>query len=156
MCINCTGNNKIAKPKKGRRDWVRHGRQGRWLKKWMKLQSGENKARRGWAEKRWWRCAFCRWISNRCHCNDVLLGRCSFHIIAFVRKLSNNLSFFKRQLLNILSENKLFKLLSHSECADTHTHIRTVHTDKEIRRNVYIHATCTHSSGVYQRIVCVT
>lgn len=73
--------------------------QGNEIAKWRPRYGKSSK------QKCWWRCAFCRWISNRCHCNDVLPGRCSFHIIAFVRKLSNNLSFFKRQLLNILSLN---------------------------------------------------
>lgn len=75
----------------------------------------------------WWRCAFYRWFSNRCHCNDVLLGRCSFHIIAFVEKLSNNLSFFKQSnsLNNLNEANKsVFQLgfLSHT-LAHAHTNI---------------------------------
>lgn len=152
MCINCTGN------KRGRWDMGQATRNTGTTKKMNGIakwrEQGTTKKEKEREEKRWWRCAFYRWISNRCHCNDVLLSRCSFHIIAFVRKLSNNLSFFKRQLLNMLSE---YKLLSPERVhTQTHTQARSQCTQTKRFTERFAYRTCSHSSWVDVRVVCVT
>lgn len=64
-------NNKIRSPTKktdrngNSKGWIRRrGKKRReWANEmWTKLRNGKPN------NKRWWRCAFYRWISNRCHC----------------------------------------------------------------------------------------